>query len=138
MEILGEYVFVNRKSKPHLRRKAKDHGASSESVHLNKLQSRYNFGLSAHINAGKRYTEFIDSVRSELVDKTIREDELPVIDEAERAMLMYHAIDRGIDPNIIDEISILKQKSPIEILFPARKRTVPLSDQLSIIAPFPV
>jgi hypothetical protein len=139
MSGIDGYVFVNRKSKPHLRKRAKDSGAAAEELHPNKLRSRIQFARSAWVNYGKKYPEFIDSIRNDLTDATIRQPEpTPVITVRERAALMAEAAQKGADPRVVDQITILRPPSPMEILMPELRRSTESRRRaaLSIIFPF--
>ena len=120
---MEEYIFVNRKSKPHLRRKAKDHGAPPEELHPNKLRSRLQFARSAHRHYGQQYPKFIRGVKTDLAEERIRPPApVPVISERDRSRLMCDAVNRGASPEIIDAVAEVVRPSPIEILMPELRR----------------
>ena len=133
---MDEFIFVNRRSKPHLRRKAKDHGAPPEALHPNKLQSRAQFAESAHAHYGKEYPEFIAAVRTDLTDNRVKlPAPKPVISEVTRSKLKYDAVSRGATPEIIDAITEVRPPLPLEIVLPELRKRARTREALSVIMP---
>jgi hypothetical protein len=116
--MLSDYIFVNRRSKPHIRKRARDTTGELE-PHPNKVQSHINFARAAHANYGRAYPDFITGIQDTLVGIPIKPPPpVPALSKAERAALKLQAVNRGTDPRIINELTAEVPVSPIDILCP--------------------
>ena len=116
--MMSDYIFVNRQSKPHLRKRARDTTGELE-LHPNKLRSHIRFARAAHNNYGRPYTDFIAGIQDSLSGIPIRpKPPVPAVTKAERTLLKLQALNRGANPEIIDMLTAPVPVSPFDILCP--------------------